>query len=137
MADSTLDPELQTRPKPPAGHGTDALGPSGSSDSGSDLQGPGLKDVAGLGMDRGTTSDIARRPDAGADIGDANLDSDSDASGTGETASAGRDTAFSDAPDISPDRIIGGDMTMPSDALDRISIDDNEADEPEENDHRD
>jgi len=78
------------------GHGTAALGPSDSSDSGSDIQGgPGLNRDDGLMQPSGTTSD----PDidgigatAGPDIGDANLDSDTDSGGTGERAAAGRDS---------------------------------------------
>ena len=79
----------------PKGHGTRALGPSDSSDSGSDIVGgPGLNRDDGLLPPPGTTSD----PDidgvgatAGPDIGDADLDSDSDRFGTGERAAAGRD----------------------------------------------
>jgi hypothetical protein len=62
------------------GHGTRDLGPSDSSDTGSDLIG------------------------AGADVGDADLDSDTDRAGTGERASAGRDDA-PDGADIAPDHI--------------------------------
>jgi hypothetical protein len=51
------------------GHGTEALGPSNSSDSGSDVA----------------------TGDAGAMIGDTDLSADSDAEGTGERAAAGRD----------------------------------------------
>jgi hypothetical protein len=65
------------------GHGTESLGPSDSSDSGSDL------------------ADST----AGADVGDANLDSDSDRGGTGERASSGRDTVVPDGIDIDTDRI--------------------------------
>lgn len=93
------------------GHGTGALGPSDSSDSGSDIQGgPGLNDQDGLGLDRGTTSD----PDvdgpganAGADLGDADLDSDSDRNGTGERAAAGRDST------LPTDEILREDSTGP------------------------
>jgi hypothetical protein len=78
------------------GHGTAALGPSDSSDSGSNIPGgPGLNRDDGLLQPPGTTSD----PDvdtigatAGPDIGDADLDSDSDRNGTGERAAAGRDS---------------------------------------------
>lgn len=130
MADSSLDP---TRAKPaetPKGHGTAALGPSGSSDSGSDLQGPGLAEDAGLHFDTGTTSDLERSRGAGHDVGDANLDSDSDETGTGETSTAGRDDDVGEARDIAPDRIIGSELPMPADALDRIVVDD---DAPNEN----
>jgi len=65
------------------GHGTEALGPSDSSDSGSD--------VHGGGADR--------------QIGDAGLDSDSDRSGTGERLGATPDIEFEEGADIAPDRI--------------------------------
>ena len=69
------------------GHGTGALGPSDSSDSGSDVQG------------------------AAQELGDAGLDSDSDRNGTGERASASPDGEVKDGADIAPDRIedIGAD----------------------------
>jgi|SRR5688572_17436101 len=67
------------------GHGTSALGPSDSSDSGSDLQGA---------LDT-----------AGAEIGDDDLDSDSDRSGTGERAAASPDTPVRDGADIGTDHI--------------------------------
>jgi hypothetical protein len=96
MADSTLYHGGETPPTVRKGHGTAALGPSDSTDSGSDIQGgPGLDRDDGLLPPTGTTSD----PDvdgpgatAGPDIGDANLDSDSDRMGTGERAAAGRDS---------------------------------------------
>lgn len=91
------------------GHGTAALGPSDSSDTGSDLVGAhGLAhDADRFGLDRGNNEDPDEsRPAAtgGPDVGDGNLDSDSDRSGTGERAAAGRDTP-ADATDITPDRI--------------------------------
>jgi hypothetical protein len=93
------------------GHGTFALGPSDSSDSGSDLQGaPGLaSQVDGFGLDHpGTTSDPEESfadNTAGPDIGDSNLDSDSDRYGTGERAAAARDVVGEDGSDIDTDRI--------------------------------
>jgi hypothetical protein len=93
------------------GHGTFALGPSDSSDSGSDLQGaPGLaSQVDGFGLDHpGTTSDPEEsfaNGTAGPDIGDSNLDSDSDRHGTGERAAASRDRASEDGVDIDIDKI--------------------------------
>ena len=83
---STLDPDnFPTAPDRVLGrgHGTGALGPSDTSDSGSDVQGGS----------------------AGRDVGDANLDSDSDAGGTGERATAGRDTTAADGADIDVDHI--------------------------------
>ena len=96
------------------GHGTDALGPSDSSDSGSDLKGaPGLaRQVDGFGLDKGPMNDVEDSfadNTAGPDVGDANLDSDSDRSGTGERASVGRDAVGGDGGDIGVDRI----ETMP------------------------
>lgn len=108
---STLDPD--NFPDPPdrslgIGHGTGALGPSDTSDSGSDLVGAGLAGEEGLDFDTGTTSDLeagSAGGTAGPDVGDANLDSDSDSGGTGERAAAGRDTVVRDGADIDVDHI--------------------------------
>ena len=77
MADSSL---MRTGESPPSvrkGHGTAELGPSDSTDSGSDTRGgpPGVVGGSGPGA------------------GDRGLDSDTDRAGTGERASAGRDAA--------------------------------------------
>ena len=121
MADSTLDPDFLTGGRDRSlgrGHGTDALGPSDLSDTGSDLQGPGLARDVGLGMEEGTTSD----PDsslaggsAGPDVGDANLDSDSDSGGTGERAAAGRDSIEADGDDIDVDQVESVETIDPED----------------------
>ena len=132
MADSTLDPEREKPAETTKGHGTAALGPSGSSDSGSDLQGPGLAQDAGLLFDTGPTSDLERSRGAGHVVGVANLDSDSDATGTGERSTAGRDDDVGEASDIAPDRIIGSELPMPADALDRLVVDDDAPDEDSE-----
>jgi hypothetical protein len=120
---STLDPD--NFPEAPdrslgKGHGIDALGPSDTSDSGSDVMGgPGLGgdiDDEMLDFDRGNTSDIeaGRAGDtAGPDLGDANFSGDSDASGTGERAAAGRDATVRDGADIDTDHI----ESMPDTAL--------------------
>lgn len=113
MATSNLLHTGEEAPKVGEGHGTAALGPSGSSDSGSDVQGgPGLARDIGLGLETGSTSD----PDsalgdmtAGPDLGDSDLDSDTDSTGTGERAAAGRDPTVRDGQDISVDRIVSGD----------------------------
>ena len=93
MADSTLQHDEITPPTVTKGHGTAALGPSDSSDSGSDIQGgPGSSGEEGLFTPAGMTSDDdvdASNATAGADSGDANLDSDSDRNGTGERAAVG------------------------------------------------
>jgi len=96
MAGSTLEQENELPQPLIKGHGTRSLGPSDSSDTGSDIQGgPGLNHDDGLLSPTGTTSDpdIDQLPTtAGPDIGDADLDSDSDRFGTGERAAAGRDS---------------------------------------------
>lgn len=82
---STLDPDnIPQRPDGEIGkgHGTGALGPSDSSDSGSDMQG-----IAPPGP------------------GDTELDSDSDRQRTGERASVDADTAAPDGADIDTDHI--------------------------------
>jgi hypothetical protein len=98
------------------GHGTESLGPSDSSDSGSDLKGAaGLAgEVDGFGLDHSHTSDTEDSLadlTAGPDVGDANLDSDSDRSGTGERAAAGRDAIGEAGSDIDTDQV----LSMPED----------------------
>ena len=111
MPGSTLNPDDMNLPdrRLGKGHGIAALGPSDTSDSGSDLKGAsGLAGEEMLHLGGGTTSDLdestANRT-AGPDVGDANLDSDSDSAGTGEHASAGRDTVARDGGDIDTDRV--------------------------------
>jgi hypothetical protein len=98
MASSTLNTTGEGDQVTQKGHGTGALGPSDSTDTGSDVVGgPGLDTQEGLPLQRGTTSDpdIDRMPTtAGPDMGDADLDSDSDSGGTGERAAAGRDSTL-------------------------------------------
>src|SRR5438874_1251102 len=98
MATSSLFHSTDTPPTVTKGHGTGALGPTDSSDSGSDVQGgPGLNHDDGMNLDRGTTSDADVDPKgatAGADLGDADLDSDTDRNGTGERGAAGRDATL-------------------------------------------
>lgn len=113
---STLDPD--NFPEIPdrslgKGHGIDALGPSDLSDTGSDVVGgPGLATNIDpdteLGLDRGMNDDLEASTDggrAGPDVGDPDLDSDSDSGGTGERAAAGRDSVTPDGADIDTDHI--------------------------------
>jgi hypothetical protein len=97
MGRSTLNTTSEGNAVTRKGHGTGALGPSDSSDSGSDVVGgPGLNRAGGLPLQHGTTSDPdidARDTTAGPDIGDADLDSDTDRQGTGERGAAGRDSS--------------------------------------------
>src|SRR3954465_7606455 len=93
------------------GHDLKSIGPSDSSDSGSDLQGPGLIDDDLLGLDRGTNEDsegghLSTR-DAGASVGDLDSDENSDRSGTGEHMAAGKEPDIREGGDIAPDRIVG------------------------------
>ena len=123
------------------GHGTEALGPSDSSDTGSDLVGAhGLAhDVDRFGLERGTNEDPdeSRAADTGGpDVGDGNLDSDSDAQGSGERAAAGRDTPAADSRDIDVDHIEedGEDIgTIEAGELDATNRDAGELDEGDRN----
>ena len=122
MADSTLDPDYLTGGRDRSlgsGHGTDALGPSDLSDTGSDMQGVGMADDIGLDdLAESTTSDPERSAasgNAGPDVGDANLDSDTDSGGTGERAEAGRDTAKGEGEDIGIDQVQDVDAIDPED----------------------
>ena len=91
MSSSTLDLDGDEAPVTSLGHGTAALGPSDSSDSGSDV-------VGGPGMDEGLSDEQARRmpmsttQGTGRDFGDIGLQSDSDRAGTGDRGSSGMDT---------------------------------------------
>jgi len=136
MPASTLDVDESTPPVTHKGHGTDALGPSDSSDSGSDLQGPGFYEIDAdvIGLDRGTNEDVPHSGGAGRDVGDANLDSDTDAGGTGERAAAGRDLDDEVGSDIAPDRLLGSGAPIPPDALDRIAIEDEDASDSDDED---
>ncbi len=124
---TTLKRTGEQQPATGKGKGTDALGPSDTSDTGSDITGgPGLNEEiragTGLGLDRGTTSDPdvseGPAPTAGPDVGDANLDSDAPASGSGERATVGRDVEPTDT-DRDTDRIVRvreGDIEHPENA---------------------
>lgn len=101
-------------PQRPRGTGADLLGPSDSSDSGSDVQG-----------ERTLATDA---DDGGTGAVPVELDSDTDARGTGERAAA-VGTEPRDGGDIMPDRVI-----RTADALDdadRLEVDELVADEPE------
>ena len=112
---STLDPENYPSDDPtpglPPGHDTRSLGPSDSSDSGSDMAGPGLIDDDALPLDRGTNEDSEAGPDdvanAGASIGDDDMDDNSDRYGTGERRAAGKEPSIRAGRDVGVDRIIG------------------------------
>jgi hypothetical protein len=113
---STLDPDnfpTKRGRKHLKGHDTDSLGPSDSSDSGSDMKGPGLVDSDRLNLDRGTNHDVEagslRDRDAGTSLHDLNLDDNSDRSGTGEGLTAGKDPDVRINQDRDADRVVGPD----------------------------
>jgi len=96
---------------PVKGHDVKSLGPSDTSDSGSDMAGPGtVMDEDALDFDRGTNQDIQTGihnvADAGPSVGDLGLDSDSDSVGTGEHLTAGKDPRVQPNGDRDTDRIV-------------------------------
>jgi hypothetical protein len=97
MGDSSLMRTGETPPSTRKGHRTAELGPSDSTDSGSDVRGgPGFGHEERLGLTPEPISDGELEgviEGAGPDIGDRDLDSDSDRMGTGERGASGRDTA--------------------------------------------
>jgi hypothetical protein len=112
---STLDPDnFPLNPggtKQPKGHDTGALGPSDSSDSGSDMAGPGAVDDDYVGLDRGTNQDTKAGKydvaDAGPSVGDLGMDENSDRFGTGEHLTAGKDPDIRVNGDRDTDRVVG------------------------------
>lgn len=122
---STLDPDNVPKRRPRKtlkGHDVRALGPSDSSDTGSDMAGPGLLDDDVLGLDRGTNEDSegghANVADAGASVGDLGMDDTSDRSGTGERMTAGKEQSVRPGADIDTDRVVGPDGAGLGDGLD-------------------
>ena len=138
MARSTLEKTGEQRPQTGKGHGTAALGPSNSSDSGSDIVGgPGLKPESEMGLDIAPGSLPADRgpwATAGPDVGDPELDGDSDAEGTGERSAVGRDMTRANR-DISPDHIESesGEPLEDEDIPDDLADDDEPDEEEDEN----
>jgi hypothetical protein len=95
---STLDPDDEQRPVvKPTGHDNASLGPSDSSDSGSDMAGAKRHEF-----------DVDDELDNHAlETGEAELASDTDRAGTGERASADGDSTLEQNEDIDVDRVIG------------------------------
>ena len=116
MAGSTLDPDNvpgRRRKKTQKGHDVKSLGPSDTSDSGSDMAGPGLVGDDALHLDRGTNEDpeggTVGKIEAGASVGDREMDDTSDASGTGEHLTAGKEPRARLDKDRDTDRVVGSD----------------------------
>lgn len=94
---STLNPDDEGRPVVrQTGHDNASLGPSDSSDSGSDVSGAKRHD-----FDRESELD-----NHALETGEAELASDSDRAGTGERASADGDSTREQNEDIDVDRVI-------------------------------
>jgi hypothetical protein len=108
MSASTLDPDEEGGVEFGKGHGTGALGPSDSSDSGSDVQG-----------EKRYPGDIEDEIDEHA-LGQskAELDSDTDRYGTGEAASSEGDNNFEADSDILPDEVEGEARALRDDSAD-------------------
>ena len=103
-------------PAQPAGRGTDALGPSDSSDSGSDVQGERGFDALDPGQIGGDRADLG---------------ADSDAGGTGERGSAVHDSDIVEGADIAPDRIDGESADEASVDVETLAADEGDQDEDE------
>src|ERR1700748_1733208 len=94
MGSTLLPPDDQT-PLPPKGHGTAALGPSDSSDSGSDMFGAKRHEFD-------VDSELAGH---GLETGEIETSSDSDRHGTGDRASADGDGNLVENDEIEPDNV--------------------------------
>jgi hypothetical protein len=110
---STLDPDnFPQRPqrKTQKGHDVASLGPSDTSDSGSDMAGPGLVDDDAIHLDRGTNEDpeagTVGKIEAGAAVGDREMDDTSDSRGTGEHLTAGKEPRIRANEDRDTDRVV-------------------------------
>jgi hypothetical protein len=114
------------------GRDSDALGPSDSSDSGSDVLGIEVPDDGGpeAAVDKALAEDIAR-PETSAETVAPGVDSDSH--GTGERRSAAGDRGTRDGADILPDRIIGNEDDI-EESLDALAAEAAADDDDEEDD---
>lgn len=110
-------------PSQAAGRDVEALGPSDSSDSGSDVQGE---------LELAPPTDL----DATLGVAQTGLDSDSDAAGTGERGAALADEQGREGADILPDRVqdIHG---MSDEELDLAELPDVEASDEDDDESRD
>ncbi len=133
---TTLDPDnlpAQRTRKTTKGRDMRALGPSDSSDTASDMAGPGLLDEDVLGLDRGTNEDSeggrANLAGAGASVGDLGMDDTSDRRGTGERMTTGKEQSVRPGSDIDTDRAVGPDEAGLGDGLDEAEEAQRERDE--------
>lgn len=125
----------------PPGHDTSALGPSDSSDSGSDLAGIAAHDAG----DPGLPVDVATRdesPHPTTVAESVRPGADSDAAGTGERRSVSGDAGIHEAADIGPDEIVprpGSDVPVDDNSpiFEDFPATENEEDLPEDSDSPD
>jgi hypothetical protein len=115
---SSLDPNNfpESRMRVQDGHDSRSLGPSDSSDSGSDLAGPGLTEDDVLSLDRPVDDDAAteRETADAVDLGDS-----SDRYGTGGVRStAGRSPRVRNDADHDADRVVNPEKPGLGDGLD-------------------
>lgn len=95
-------------PTQAAGRDSGALGPSDSSDSGSDISGEFNREESQQQL-----SDLhTPRPPGGDTLHESELASDTDSSGTGERATAIEGENVREGGDIAPDRIVSADGLM-------------------------
>jgi hypothetical protein len=127
---STLNPDDEQKPVvKQTGHDNASLGPSDSSDSGSDVAGAKRHEF-----------DVDSELDNHAlEAGEAELASDTDRAGTGERASADGDSTLDENEDIDVDRIEGalGEEGVDTDIADELaegSVEDDLADEEDAED---
>jgi hypothetical protein len=117
MMGSTLMPPDEQTPQTTKGHGTAALGPSDSSDSGSDM----------FGAKRHEFDVDSELDNHGLEAGEAELGSDTDRYGTGERAAADGDENIRENSDIEPDQLL-------DELGSRNAVEDPDADEMEDPD---
>ena len=148
MARSPLVGGYDRAATPAPGHDTPSLGPSDSSDSGSDVAGLDAADDEdpGLLVDTATDAD-SQRTEGGAETFSSGADSDG--AGTGERRSAAGDAGAAEGADIGPDRIVDDPSALglvdtdPERALDEVlsaegeDEEDAEEDEDEEDEDED
>jgi hypothetical protein len=105
MARSPLVGGYDRAATPAPGHDTPSLGPSDTSDSGSDVVGLGDPDDEdpGLLADTGTDADSQRTEGGSESFAPG---ADSDGAGTGERRSAAGDAGAVEGADIGPDRVV-------------------------------
>lgn len=136
MARSSIQ-GVSPAPAEPAGRDTASLGPGDNSDSGSDMM--GIEDSEG--GDPGLATDVAVRDELGGAslLPPDALTSASDATGTGESRSAGGDGGKQDGWDIGVDRVFtpGAADANTDEDPDLAFVDDAEAGDPLEDETED